>query len=60
MTTKAAPTPRNIAKRRKAIRALVAILVGAMVGYGCKLLPDQYQLPCHLAAKLVGFCVGSP
>ncbi len=45
-------------RAKRVIRALVAALVGAVIGMTCQFLPESLQKPCHLAAKLCGLAGG--
>lgn len=45
---------------KRLIRTLMAATLGALVGFSCKFLPEDWQRPCRVAAKLVSFAVGSP
>lgn len=44
-------------KSRK-VRLALAATVGSLLGLSCTFLSEQYQAPCHLAAKLLGFFLG--
>lgn len=46
-------------RRKRLLRMAGAILVGATIGYLCPEFPPSWQPTCHLAAKIVGFLLGS-
>ena len=52
--------PGNNRGRKRLVRIGVAMLVGGLIGYVCPLLPEDFQGYCHLAAKIIGFVLGSP
>jgi len=59
-TTPPARTPPSARKRKRYLRIAAAIVGGVVLGNVCLLLPEQHQLICHMAAKVVGLLLGSP
>lgn len=45
-------------RAKKLIRTFIAALLGAGVGFSCKFMPEEFQRPCHIAAKLVSLAGG--
>lgn len=36
------------------------MIIGSGLGSLCVFAPTQYQEPCHYAARILGFLLGSP
>lgn len=55
-------TRRNEDRRRRLFRKALIRLLAAGVGFGlgqlCNYLPEEFQMPCHIAAKLSAFLGG--
>lgn len=47
--------PQKSARRK---RLAISALLGVLVGVGCRLLPEPWQLPCAAAAKLIALLFG--
>ena len=47
-------------KSRKPTRRkrLILFVVGVSLGVVCRLLPPEYQGPCNVVARIVGFALG--
>jgi hypothetical protein len=54
--TPAAPPP--LPSRAK--RVALMVLIGSGLGSLCAFCPPVYQAPCHYAARIIGFLLGSP
>lgn len=56
----AVPPPKPKSKRRKARERRIALfLVGFIAAFACKFLPEKYQGPCGIVAKIVGLLGGA-
>lgn len=46
----------QVSKRH--VKWLIAAVTGVATAFACRLLPEQWQLPCTILAKLMGLLVG--